>query len=97
MLKKAKKHEGEKTPVHVEAPKPQVLTPQPAPSVVAAPQTVPVPMVAEKKYRVKARAKVSFHGQMTTLQAGDIITNESYGPDAEAWLKDHHVEYEEAK
>lgn len=101
-MKRAKKHEGEHTPAPASKVEP-VVTNQPPVAPVAKPVAADAPVapkpapVAAKKFRVKARAKVSFRGQMTTVQVGDIITEESYGPNAEGWLKEHKVDYEEVK
>lgn len=77
------------------APKPEPV-PAPAP-VVAAPAPVAAAPVAHKhsrKARVKATKKVSLRGHFTTLTAGTIVSEDSYGPGIFERLAEFKVELE---
>jgi hypothetical protein len=73
-------------PVVVAAP--VVVVPPPAPAVLAA---------AAKSYRVVKTVTVSLHGQMVRLNAGDIVGESSYGPQAMKRILESNVALEEVK
>jgi hypothetical protein len=70
---------------------PQPPAVQPAASHVkpVEPTPLPLPVAATgiptasgaKKYRVKKTTTVSLFGQITRLNEGDVVSEESYGPD----------------
>ena len=77
------------------APAPVVIVEAPKPVVVAA---APVVMAgAAKSYKVMKTTTVSLHGQMVRLNAGDIISMSSHGPQSMSRILESNVPLEEVK
>jgi hypothetical protein len=79
-------------------PPPEPTKPAPAepPAVIALPPVAaPAPLHHQgRRAKVKTSKKVSLHGQFTTLPAGTIISEDSYGPGIFERLAESKVELE---
>lgn len=63
----------------------------------AAPATPSAPGPASKRYRVKASTHVSLNGQLTRLNPGDIVSEETYGPMGMSRILESNVPLEEVQ